>query len=511
MAYSSTFDYDIFLSYGWAGSAEADYGARRWASDLRETIEEQLATNLGRPRIYFDATAERVGPIQDDIYRALEQSALLIFLVSPGSYRTTSWCQKEVTFFWDRARPLAKSAEVLTPEDRILKVVQSPPFVARENEPRPLRDLRTFNLFEKILDGASEVQRAANLRRPSARVRAEMDALYATVRLALEKVKDLEKPGNYSPSGKRVFLGATFSDADSGRFREFRRELLLEGHEVLSVTPLPAEAETEEDHQRRVERAQGNVNLAVHFVPHRVPAEGWRTWHRNPAAQQIRYSLLKSRGDKTFSVFLWKDPDQTEFDFESLQQVAEISLAPGDQNADSMIFGALKVNVKALLKKPPPESPPPAPTERFDVVIQHNDVDSPEAARIRDYIRTRHSLKAQFANPTLPKTNTERMIKKNKKLYYEKASRFLVLYGRTNDEWTNDVCEAMRDHIRQQYGGLVVVAPPPEPPRGKRFYMAPDDFYFATKHCIDGQYEGVIDDWLGNHGLGNSAANHVER
>ena len=144
------------------------------------------------------------------------------------------------------------------------------------------------------------------------------------------------------------------------------------------------------------------------------------------------------------------------------------------------------------------------------MVIQHNDVDSPEAARIRDYIRTRHHLKAQFANPTLPKTNTERVIKKNKKLYYQKANRFLVVYGRTNDEWTNDVCEAMRDHIRQQYGGLVVVAPPSEPPRGKRFYMAPDDFYFATKHCIDGQYEGVIDDWLGNHALGNSAANHVE-
>src|SRR5215472_9272225 len=282
MAYLSTFDYEIFLSYGWAGSLEADHGARRWASDLREFIEGRLATNLERPRIYFDATADRVGPISDDLYRALEQSALLIFLVSPGSYRLNSWCQKEVAHFWDHARPLAKSAEVLTPEDRILKVVQSPPSVARENEPRPLRDLRAFDLFENIPDGPCEVPRAANLRRPSASVRAELDALYATVRLALERVKDLEKPGNYRPSGKSVFLGATFSDADSDRFREFRRELLLEGHEVWSATPLPAEAETEEDHQRRVERAEENVNLAVHFVPHRVPAEGWRTWHRNP-------------------------------------------------------------------------------------------------------------------------------------------------------------------------------------------------------------------------------------
>jgi hypothetical protein len=509
MAYLSTFDYEIFLSYGWAGSLDADHGARRWASDLREFIEERLATNLERPRIYFDATADRVGPIPDDLYRALEQSALFIFLVSPGSYRLNSWCQKEVAHFWDHARPLAKSAEILTPEDRILKVLQSPLSVARENEPGPLRDLRTFDLFEKILDGASEVPRAANLRRPSARVHGEMDALYATVRLALEKVKDFENPGKYCPSGKRVFLGATFSDADSSRFREFRRELLLEGHEVVSATPLPAGAETEEDHQRRVERAHGNVNLAVHFVPHRVSAVGWQTWHRNPAAQQIRHSLLKSRGDKLFSVFLWKDPDQTEFDLESLQQVEEIPLAQGDQNADSMIFGSLKVNVKALLRKSP-EAPPPASTERFDVVIQHNDVDSPEAARIRDYIRTRHRLKAQFANPTLPKTNTERVIRKNKRLYYEKANRFLVLYGRTNDEWTNDVCEAMRAHVRQQYGALVVVAPPLEPPRGKKFYMAPDDFYFATKHCIDGQYEGVIDDWLGNHRLSNSAANQVE-
>jgi hypothetical protein len=40
--------------------------------------------------------------------------------------------------------------------------------------------------------------------------------------------------------------------------------------------------------------------------------------------------------------------------------------------------------------------------------------------------------------------------------------------------------------------------------------MAPDDFYFVTKHCTDGQYEGVIDDWLGDQGLGHCAANHME-
>jgi hypothetical protein len=214
---------------------------------------------------------------------------------------------------------------------------------------------------------------------------------------------------------------------------------------------------------------------------------------------------LKSQNEKNFSVFLWEDPDGTDFDPQCLEQVKEILPVPGDQNVKGMIFGNLKVNVKEVLRKPAPPPPRPDPSDSFDVVIQHNDEDSPDAARIREYLRNRHNLKAQFANPTLPKSNTMRSIKRNKELYYQRAKRFVVLYGRANDEWTNDVCFAMQPHIGEHYGGLVLLTPPPESPKAKRYYLAPDDFYFTTKPCFDGKYEMAIDDWLLNQGLLNAA------
>jgi hypothetical protein len=488
-----TFDYEIFLSYGWSGTNDPDRGARRWARQLRDLVQERLAVNLERPRIYFDENATRIGPFPDDIYRALEQSAILLFVVSPGSYRSNSWCQKEVACFWDHARCLAKSATVLAPEDRIIKIIQSPLSIRRDEEPLPLRDLRSFNLFERIAAAPAEVAEAADLQQPgSETVRGELDMLYATLRSSLERVRDLEQPDKDRRFQKRVFLGPTFSELDNQRFRELRRELLLEGHQVRSVTPLPAGAETEDEHQRRLERSVENVNLAVHFVPHTVPDSDWQ---RNPAAHQVRQCLLKSRQDETFNVFLWRDPDYTSFDLQTLHEIEEIRTRKGDQNAQGMIFGELKVNVKDILRKPPPH-PRPNSADSFDIVIQHNDADSPEAARIRDYLRTKHNLKAQFANPTRPGSNVLRSIKTNEELFYLKAKGFVVLYGQTDDDWTNRVCFTMLPHIKSHYGALVVVAPPPEPPKGKKFYEAPDDFSFATRKCFDGEYESVIDEWL---------------
>lgn len=299
-----TFDFDIFLSYGWAGTVDPDRGARLWASQLRDWLEEQIARNLARPRIYFDADAPRVGRIPDDLYRSLERSAVLIFAVSPGSYRSSSWCQREVAYFWDRARPLTQSAEVLAPEERILKVIQSPPEYAKEDEPLALRDLRTFELFERTGSGAGESTIATDFQQPVPdTVNRELNALYGTVRNILTRIQEIESAEDRRESGKRVFLGPTFSELDHRRFRELRRELLVSGHEVHSVTPLPIEAETEDEHRWRLERALEGVDLAVNFTPRTLPRSRWEGWTRNPAAQQLRSCLLKSRAEKNFQYF----------------------------------------------------------------------------------------------------------------------------------------------------------------------------------------------------------------
>jgi hypothetical protein len=496
MGFLKTFDFEIFLSYGWAGTTDEDQGARWWARQLRDSLEKWLAVNLGHPRIYFDADASRVGPFPNDIYDALKRSALLVFAVSPGSYRTNSWCQKEVAAFWDFARPLAKAKTVMAPEDRILKVIQSPPSVTPEKEPLALRELRTFDLFDWIETGPDKTPEAADLSQPSQKVQSELERLYAALRKSLERVQEIEE--TYRPSGKRIFLGPTFSEADQRYFRELRRELLLDGHEVRSVTPLPADAETADEHRWRLAGSLERATLAVHSVPRAVPNSGWE---RNVAAQQIRHCLLKSKADKAFSVFLWQDPDVKDFDPQCLQEIHEIGPSVGDQIVEWTIFTDFKVNVEDILRK----TQVPQPDRPYDIVIQHLDEDSPDANLIKKYLKDRHQL-AAFANPTLPKKHTVRTRNNNKK-YYQSAKAFVVLYGQTDNEWANDICTDMAPYISGREGGLVVLAPPTEPPKAKQFYAAPDEFRFATKPCFDRQYAGAIDDWLGRSALASSAGN----
>src|SRR5262249_30286764 len=148
------------------GSTDADEGARRWVGDLYDILFKYLSENLERPRIYFDRDAKRVGTIPDGLLGAVERSAIVIFVVSPGSYRANSWCQKEVVHFFDHARAMVAPPEILSREDRILKVIQSPPSVTGTREPIPLQDLYSFDLCERVDAAGNEFKQAGNLLQP---------------------------------------------------------------------------------------------------------------------------------------------------------------------------------------------------------------------------------------------------------------------------------------------------------------------------------------------------------
>ena len=486
-----TFNYDIFLSYGWAGNTGVDEGARAWTAQLCDYLQNNIGTNLSRPRIYFDANQPRSGPIPDWLYPAVEQSALLVFLVSPGSCRPTSWCQKEVTHFLDNARPLACGPDVAPPEHRIFKVTQSSLSDARLVDPLARWQFPSFELCDTVETANGPTKRAGDLQNPSPQVAAAMRALADNLRTSLDLIGKLEQN---QASGSRVFLGPTFSRAADARFLTLRRELLLQGHYVRSATPLPAEAETEEEHSFRIDRQMDGTRLAVHLIPEPLPAGAWQ---RNHAAWQLRKSLRKSAQDTTFGVYLWHDPDQRSFDAQCGQELEMHPAVAGDQIIKDKDFGYLKENVKGRLRRPVVLAEAADPNIFYDVVIEHHDYDSREAARIRDYIRQR-GCRAQLANPTVPGDNRSRRERKNAQQFYSRARRFVVLYGRTTGEWANDVCFAMQRHIGQGTArpGLVVAAPPPDQPLNKAIYEAPVP-EFETRQCPDGNYSAAIEAWLG--------------
>jgi hypothetical protein len=485
MPFLQTFDFELFLSYGWSRNPREDQGSRKWAASLRDILADRLGRDRERPRIFFDRDADRSAPITDELRRAAEQSALLVFIVSPGSCRPSSYCQMEAAYFWDYAKPLIAPPDVLAPENRIIKVVQTPVPEGMGVEPEALRDLPSFDLFDP--DGRT----GNDLKNLDETARHELERLYRQILTSLDRVRNLER---YRDFKSRVFVSSAFPEANWGRFRELRRELLMEGHEVASVTPLPAGTETEDEFRRRAEYYQEKAVLAVHLVPEHL--ETPNNWTRNSAANLLRYSLRKSTTQKSFSIYLWQDPEKG-FDEQCSRQIEEIPLMAGDQCTTTMDFGDLKANVKHKLRQP--ARPPTEAKPRYDVVIEHWDVDSDDAAAIRDHIEGR-GLTAQFAIPTQRGDNRVRRQKKNQTNYYSKAERFLVLYGHANDEWADDVCFGMSDFIRRPSGGLVLLAPPPEPPHGKRHYRAPVGQKFVTKPCLDRRYGAALDEWLGQHG-----------
>jgi hypothetical protein len=496
MPFLDSFSFEVFLSYGWAESKDPRQGGRGWAAQLRQWLIDEIGKNLVEPRIFLDDNAERVGPISSVLLPAVERSAVFVLAVSPGSCRPTSWCQKEITHFWDTALPLASRSDLVAPEDRIFKVIQSVPNDDTSVEPLKPWDLPRFNLFNETMGAGGLITTSAIDLAPPVPDAAsrELRKLASSIRTTLERIKALQQ--DKPPAGK-IFLGSTFSEANDQRFRSLRRELLQNGYEVHSVTPLPPAAEIESGHRVRVETALDQARLAVHIMPETLRVNPG--WERNHAAQQVRYSLVKSKSSN-FCVYLWEDPDQKDIDAQCREQRDEFAAVSGIQNVQGTLFGELKADIKRRLAQPVRRFPERDPNIRYDVVIDHTIFDTDAAAKIRKHIEDRHNLFAQLAVPKQPNDNDLQRHKRNKEWFYSRAERFLVLYGRTDDEWAHDVCFTVEDFIRPNHQGcpgLVVLAPPPDQPDSKHNYRAPVPDKFATRNCPDGNFAEALDDWLG--------------
>lgn len=479
-----TFDWEIFISYGWADNPE-NQGSRAWARSLKDHLEDRLGMDfVSAPRIYFDMRARREGTLDVELRKAVQRSALMVFVVSPGSYRKNSYCQMEVVEFWDYARPLAAgSAEPLAPENRIFKVTQAP-VQERGAEPEPLRDHPAYQLFDHktgLSEKFEELDEDARL---------ERENFYFHLVETLKRVQEFE---DCQPSGLRVFLGPVYSKLYREHFQSLRRELLVSGHQVVSATPLPGDIETEEGLRGRLERAHEGVRLAVHFIPPQQQQQS-PGWALNFPAHQIAYSNVKSEGQELFSVYAWQDPMVSQFDEQCLSELVKVAAVTGNQTPKFMVFQDLKTEVKKRLRETRRQRV--GKINPFDVVIEHWDVDSALAHTIREYLDKQGWI-VQFANPTERTSRSNEVADSNSTLFYPKAKRFIIIYGQANDRWVNNVCYAMDPFITENGAGLVVLMPPPEPPPSKKYYRHPADVPFETVNCIDGTILNALDKWLG--------------
>ena len=91
MTFLAGFEYDVFISYGWAGAETVDEGDRRWVNLFQQKVTLEMRARLGgRFAVFFDDYSQRNGFLYKNLETILEKSGALLFIVSPGSCRADS-------------------------------------------------------------------------------------------------------------------------------------------------------------------------------------------------------------------------------------------------------------------------------------------------------------------------------------------------------------------------------------------------------------------------------------
>lgn len=148
MSYVPGFEHDAYISYAHVDNLPIG-DQLGWVDQFQRSLEVRLAQMLGRrPSIFRDAQLRRTEEWQPAVARALQRSALLVCVLSPG-YLQSEWCLKELEEF--RVHSADQLPLVIGNRSRILKVLVSP--VPFSEQPKVLGDMLGYEFY--ISDPAS--------------------------------------------------------------------------------------------------------------------------------------------------------------------------------------------------------------------------------------------------------------------------------------------------------------------------------------------------------------------
>lgn len=141
--YVSWCAHDIFVSYGHVDNKRLVAGKKQdgWVTDLVSHLKDRLAQRLGRDDafdLWIDWNLKGTDTVTPVIMKALEGSALLLIILSPG-FLASIWCQAEFRQFVQRWKAAGLSGRIFVIERDE---------VDREKWPQELKDLRAFRFWE---------------------------------------------------------------------------------------------------------------------------------------------------------------------------------------------------------------------------------------------------------------------------------------------------------------------------------------------------------------------------
>jgi hypothetical protein len=251
MAYLSSFENDLFVSYARVDDQTPPGQEKGWVSLFLEYLEYALSTRVGEigvVKIWRD-TREMGGStyFDEEIPSSINKSALFLALTSKGYFWADGYCQKELKWFHTKARAEQYGLKVGT-YSRIINVrLHNIPFEKWPSELEGTTGLK-FNdakLFE------------AQLRELADEVVKILEAFKAAVEPA-----PLPPPAPVAADAFKVFLAHSEGSLLETRNR-IAEQLRQEGIQVVTNVPPPF---TAGPHEQRVTAEISRADLSVHLL-----------------------------------------------------------------------------------------------------------------------------------------------------------------------------------------------------------------------------------------------------
>jgi hypothetical protein len=306
-----SFEYDIFISYGWVDDEDPAGDMKGWVDLLVERLPRVVASYLGsKPRLWRDERSLRGNDLLTSaINDGVARSRLFIPVVSPR-YVLSEWCRKELDAFCASGSTAGAGAH----RSRVFKVIKTPLLLPHLKEPEQLRELIGYSFYELEGDRPREfspdVTPAKDQRYWDALGRLAWDITNTLV--AMKKEEEEEEEENQGkippppPAPAKGFLYLAESTSDLSKEREqVRDELRQRGYGVLPEQRLPLEERRKTEEAVRKDLARCPV--AVHMVGGRY---GSTPEDDAASVVQIQETLSAERAaaDPAFRCILWMPP-----------------------------------------------------------------------------------------------------------------------------------------------------------------------------------------------------------
>jgi hypothetical protein len=287
-------EHDLFISYAHLDNEPLFDSDQGWIDLLHKRLEIRLAQLLGeKPRIWRDPKLQGNDYFGDTLLIKLSQVAFIVSILSPR-YIKSEWCLRELREFHKHAA--ASDGIRIDDKSRIFKVVKTP--VRFDEHPQELHALLGYEFFgmDQATNRFREFSHETGPNRDK-RYWDKLEDLAQDIKELIERLGNLKQPA-VKPEGKTIYLAATTSDLSEDRDR-IRRELQLNGHQVLPDKPLSLDQRLRNEVNNDLAASQ----LAVHLVGtnYGIVPEG-----ESKSIVELQHELAAERiGTADFSQIIW--------------------------------------------------------------------------------------------------------------------------------------------------------------------------------------------------------------